>query len=136
MGCAQRKRISMWIDRVAHHLDLFDILRSIISWTGRLLEVPVGEDSMNGRWVEAPVINFFSSLRQHISNLPLVAEDLGLITPESEKSCTTSASPDESPPLRFTEENRSIPICRTIMRRISWSTPALMTITRSAAGRV
>jgi 4-alpha-glucanotransferase len=73
-----------WIDRVAHHLDLFDILR-IDHFRGLVAcwEIPAGEQTaINGKWVEAPVKDFFSSLRQYFQSLPLVAEDLGLITPD------------------------------------------------------
>ena len=101
-----------WIDRVAHHLDLFDILR-IDHFRGLVAcwEVPVGEETaMNGRWVEAPVIDFFSSLRQHISNLPLVAEDLGLITPEVRKIMHDLVLPGMKVLLfAFTEENPQHP---------------------------
>ena len=37
---------------------------------------------MNGRWVEVPSYDFFSELRHRFVSLPLVAEDLGIITPE------------------------------------------------------
>lgn len=71
-----------WIERVAHHLDLFDILR-IDHFRGLVAcwEIPAGEDTaVNGKWVKAPSEDFFSCLRQHFHDLPIVAEDLGLIT--------------------------------------------------------
>jgi len=73
-----------WIDRVAHHLDLFDILR-IDHFRGLVAcwEVPAGQDTaINGKWVEVPADDFFRSLRQRFQSLPIVAEDLGLITPD------------------------------------------------------
>lgn len=73
-----------WIERVAHHLDLFDILRNdhfrglVACW-----EVPAGEKTaINGVWCEVPAKDFFESLSRHFKSLPLVAEDLGLITPD------------------------------------------------------
>ena len=37
-----------------------------------------------GRWVKGPGADFFENLRQALGGLPLIAEDLGLITPEVE----------------------------------------------------
>jgi 4-alpha-glucanotransferase len=37
---------------------------------------------MNGRWVEAPVRDFFDTLLKYFPCLPIIAEDLGTITPE------------------------------------------------------
>lgn len=73
-----------WIERLAHYLDLVDILR-IDHFRGLVAywEIPAGENTaINGKWVEAPAKDFFSSLRQHFHSLPFVAEDLGLITPD------------------------------------------------------
>ena len=73
-----------WIERVAYHLDLFDILRIdhfrglVASW-----EIPAGESTaLNGKWVKAPARDFFKCLRKNFQSLPIVAEDLGLITPD------------------------------------------------------
>ncbi len=71
-----------WIERIAHHLDLFDILR-IDHFRGMVAcwEVPAGEETaINGSWVEAPAYDFFGALAQRFPCLPIVAEDLGLIT--------------------------------------------------------
>lgn len=73
-----------WVERVAHHLELFDILR-IDHFRGLVAcwEIPAGEETaINGQWVEAPVKDFFDTLRRHFPQLPLVAEDLGVITPD------------------------------------------------------
>jgi 4-alpha-glucanotransferase len=37
---------------------------------------------MNGRWVEAPVFELFEAFASKLGALPLVAEDLGVITPD------------------------------------------------------
>ena len=73
-----------WLERVAHHLDLFDILR-IDHFRGLVAcwEVPSGEETaLNGKWVKAPARDFFKCLRKNFQSLPIVAEDLGLITPD------------------------------------------------------
>jgi 4-alpha-glucanotransferase len=44
-------------------------------------EVPVGEKTaVNGQWVKAPAMDFFSHLTRRFFCLPVVAEDLGTIT--------------------------------------------------------
>jgi 4-alpha-glucanotransferase len=73
-----------WVERVAHHLDLFDILR-IDHFRGLVAcwEIPVGEDTaVNGKWVNAPARDFLICLRQRFNSLPIVGEDLGVITPD------------------------------------------------------
>lgn len=73
-----------WIKRVAHNLKLFDFVRMdhfrgfIAYW-----EVPAEEKTaINGTWVEAPARDFFTQLTRKIPSLPIIAEDLGIITPE------------------------------------------------------
>ncbi|HWR44706.1 bifunctional glycogen debranching protein GlgX/4-alpha-glucanotransferase [Sporomusa sp.] len=45
-------------------------------------EIPAGElTAVNGRWVAGPGPKFFAVLEKHLGKLPLVAEDLGVITP-------------------------------------------------------
>jgi 4-alpha-glucanotransferase len=46
-------------------------------------EVPGrAKTAANGRWVKAPGVAFFKALQKRFVDLPLVAEDLGVITPE------------------------------------------------------
>lgn len=75
---------SWWIRRVEHNLKLFDIIRLdhfrgfVAYW-----EVPAGEETaLNGKWIEVPVEDFFRTLFKRFSFLPIIAEDLGLITPD------------------------------------------------------
>ncbi len=73
-----------WIRRMIHHLGLFDVLR-IDHFRGLVAywEIPAGEKTaMNGKWVKVPVKDLFKTLRKCLPKLPLVAEDLGLITPD------------------------------------------------------
>src|SRR5262249_37794262 len=45
--------------------------------------IPAGEkDATHGKWVPGPGKAFFDSLQIQLGNLPLIAEDLGLITPD------------------------------------------------------
>jgi 4-alpha-glucanotransferase len=73
-----------WMDRIAHNVKLYDILR-IDHFRGLVAywEIPEGEKTaINGRWVEGPGEDFLNSLNQHFPHLPVVAEDLGTITPD------------------------------------------------------
>jgi 4-alpha-glucanotransferase len=80
---------SWWIARIRGMLDQFDVVR-IDHFRGfaAFWEVPGGDKTAErGRWVEAPGHELFSKLREAFSpfDLPLIAEDLGVITPDVEK---------------------------------------------------
>jgi hypothetical protein len=48
-------------------------------------EVPAMETTaINGRWVKGPSFNFFEVLKKYFNDLPIIAEDLGVITTEVE----------------------------------------------------
>src|SRR5262249_6147125 len=48
-------------------------------------EVPAGRETAEvGRWVEGPGADLLGVLRDELGGLPLIAEDLGIITPEVE----------------------------------------------------
>lgn len=82
----QEERFAWWRKRVGHQLDLFDLVR-IDHFRGfqAFWEIPAeAETAVDGHWVEAPGDALFKSLRRSFNPLPLVAEDLGLITPEVE----------------------------------------------------
>jgi len=73
-----------WVARLRRQLSLFDIVR-IDHFRG--LEsawvVPAGETTArNGRWEPGPGLALFDALKQQLGSVPLVAEDLGYITPE------------------------------------------------------
>jgi len=73
-----------WIQRMQAQLELFDIVR-IDHFRGfeACWEIPAEEETaINGRWVSAPGEALLQRLNQAFSGLPLVAEDLGLITAE------------------------------------------------------
>jgi len=75
-----------WLRRMEHQLTLYDLVR-IDHFRGfeAYWEVPAHEaTAMNGRWVKAPGERLFELLRDEFDPLPVVAEDLGIITPEVE----------------------------------------------------
>ena len=46
-------------------------------------EIPASESTaVHGRWMKGPGQYFFSTIRQHMGQLPIIAEDLGILTPE------------------------------------------------------
>jgi 4-alpha-glucanotransferase len=76
-----------WIERIKHNLKWFDLVR-IDHFRGFVgyWEVPAGErTAVNGKWVEAPAMDFFNVLIRELPYLPIVAEDLGTITPDVTK---------------------------------------------------
>ena len=73
-----------WIQRIGHNLRIFDSLR-IDHFRGfvQYWEVPASEDTaVNGKWVHAAGEEFFYALARRFANLPIIAEDLGMITPD------------------------------------------------------
>jgi 4-alpha-glucanotransferase len=44
----------------------------------------VEETAINGTWVPGPGKDFFNALRNEFGNLPIIAEDLGVMTPDVE----------------------------------------------------
>jgi 4-alpha-glucanotransferase len=82
----QQDEFQWWVARFKTQLQLFDLVR-IDHFRGfeSYWEIPAGHDTaMDGRWVQAPGDALFKVLRSHFDPLPVVAEDLGLITPEVE----------------------------------------------------
>ncbi|NJN81121.1 MAG: 4-alpha-glucanotransferase [Caldilineaceae bacterium] len=80
----RRNRYIWWIRRIQAALRLYDIVR-IDHFRGfaGYWEVPAGETTaVNGRWVRGPGVSFFSAVRHALRNLPIIAEDLGEITPD------------------------------------------------------
>ncbi|MBZ0111669.1 MAG: 4-alpha-glucanotransferase, partial [Thermoanaerobaculia bacterium] len=75
-----------WIDRIRVQLERFDLLR-IDHFRGlaEYWEIPAGaETAAEGRWRPGPGAALFHGLRQELGALPLVAEDLGVITDDVE----------------------------------------------------
>ncbi len=76
-----------WIERVRATLQTVDFAR-IDHFRGfaACWEIP-GKDKTaeRGRWVEAPGRELFMAIRKALGDLPIIAEDLGVITPDVEK---------------------------------------------------
>lgn len=75
-----------WIHRFQTMLEYVDWIR-IDHFRGfeSFWAVPEGEETaMNGTWMPTPGEAFFEKLEQTLGKLPILAEDLGVITPEVE----------------------------------------------------
>ncbi len=73
-----------WVARMRATLELVDVVR-LDHFRGfeAYWEVPAGQPTAEkGRWVPGPRDALFETLRRELGGLPLIAEDLGLITPE------------------------------------------------------
>lgn len=76
-----------WQARIAQALRLFDIVR-IDHFRGfeSCWQVAAGsETAEEGKWLKGPGAELFSSVEKALSKLPVIAEDLGVITPEVEE---------------------------------------------------
>ncbi len=72
-----------WIQRIKHCLSQVDLLR-IDHFRGfeAYWQIPASEPTaINGEWVLGPGIELFIALKQALGSLPIIAENLGIITP-------------------------------------------------------
>ncbi|MBX9671436.1 MAG: 4-alpha-glucanotransferase [Candidatus Obscuribacterales bacterium] len=84
----RKDKFDWWIQRMEASLETVDVIRIdhfrgfAASW-----EVPYGETTaQKGKWVPTPGNEFFSALQKHFGDtLPIIVEDLGVITPDVEE---------------------------------------------------
>ncbi len=75
-----------WISRFKASLQLVDMIR-VDHFRGfeAYWEIPASEPTaVKGRWVKGPGQDFFDAIKAALGELPIIAEDLGVITPEVE----------------------------------------------------
>jgi len=84
-----------WMRRIGHSLELFDILRLdhfrgfVAHW-----EIPGGSaNAKEGLWVKTPSEGFFAALKESFPDMPFIAEDLGVITPDVVEAMTKMEIP-------------------------------------------
>ncbi len=78
------RNFDWWLNRIRHTLKMVDVIR-IDHFRGfeGYWEIPAGEKTaIKGKWVKAPGQKFFETVKKDLGELPIVAEDLGLITKE------------------------------------------------------
>jgi 4-alpha-glucanotransferase len=73
-----------WIARLRHALQLADLVRidhfrGFVAYWEVLADAP---NAINGKWVAGPGEKLFEAFKKAFSHLPIIAEDLGLITPD------------------------------------------------------
>lgn len=78
----KEQKYKWWIDRLNHNLAIYhwiriDHFRGFVGYW----EVEASEKTaINGKWISAPAEDFFNTLLQENPQLPIIAEDLGVIT--------------------------------------------------------
>lgn len=74
---------SWWEGRIRAALDMYDVIR-LDHFRGfeAYWEVPFSSpDSSYGSWTQGPGLKFFKTLEKKLDTLPIIAEDLGFLTP-------------------------------------------------------
>lgn len=73
-----------WLDRLRYHFEWFDLIRIdhfrglAAAWT-----IPASEETaVNGYWQAVPGDALLEKIQSQMGHIPLVAEDLGIITPD------------------------------------------------------
>ena len=80
----EKRGFDWWVDRMRRAHVLYDIIR-LDHFRGfeAFWAIPAEDDTaIHGEWVKAPGVALFNTLRDQLGELPLIAEDLGLITRE------------------------------------------------------
>ena len=76
-----------WINRIARNMEFYDTLR-IDHFNGfaEYYAVPYGDETAeNGTVCKGPGMDFFKALKKQLGDVPIIAEDLGTLTPVTEK---------------------------------------------------
>lgn len=82
----QEKLMQWWTDRLAHMFTLIDIAR-IDHFRGFESYWSIPEEcatAVDGRWLKGPGKKFFTQIADRLGPVAIIAEDLGIITPEVE----------------------------------------------------
>jgi 4-alpha-glucanotransferase len=80
----ERRGFDWWIKRIRRACELYDIVR-LDHFRGfeAYWAIPAAQETASkGEWIKAPGLALFRALEAALGPLPLVAEDLGMITPE------------------------------------------------------
>ncbi|MEO1144990.1 MAG: 4-alpha-glucanotransferase [Cyanobacteria bacterium J06638_22] len=80
----QNDGFSWWIERFSATLELVDMVRidHFRGFSGYWAVTQGEETALNGEWLDAPGDAFFQKLGEQLGSLPIIAEDLGVITPD------------------------------------------------------
>jgi 4-alpha-glucanotransferase len=83
----EQRDFDWWLARLHFNVHLFDKVR-IDHFRGleSFWSVPAGEETaINGQWLQAKGFQLLKKFKEQVDYLPLIAEDLGMITPEVEQ---------------------------------------------------
>lgn len=83
----EKEGFSWWIERFRQMFDLYDAIR-VDHFRGfdEYWEVPATEKTaIKGQWVACPGEKLFKTIKNELGDLPIIAEDLGVMTPGVEK---------------------------------------------------
>jgi 4-alpha-glucanotransferase len=82
----QSSGFKWWIERIRLSLRFVDAIRlDHFRGFAACWEIPAGDTTAeNGKWVDTPGRELFDALIEELGNLPIIAEDLGVITPDVE----------------------------------------------------
>lgn len=78
----EKDNFSWWINRIQYNLALYDIIRvdHFRGFAG-YWSIPYGaETAVNGEWIDGPGNKLFQAIKNALGEIPIIAEDLGLIT--------------------------------------------------------
>lgn len=80
----KKEEFSWWAQRLGRALELFDETRidHFRGFAGYWAVDSSEETAINGVWKKGPGMSLFESLRKKIGDVPVIAEDLGVITPD------------------------------------------------------
>ncbi len=76
-----------WLKRIAYCFDIYDMVR-IDHFRGfdAYYAIPYGDSTAeNGKWKKGPGYDFFAKVRENLGDKPIIAEDLGFLTPSVHK---------------------------------------------------
>ena len=72
-----------WMERIQANLTMYDVLR-IDHFRGleSYYAIPYGDTTaQNGHWCKGPGMDFIRAIRNTVGDAPIIAEDLGMLTP-------------------------------------------------------
>ena len=79
----RRRRYRWWVERLRRTFELFDVARidHFRAFTAYWAVLRGARDASGGRWVRGPGRAVFDAAERELRRLPVIAEDLGVITP-------------------------------------------------------
>ena len=84
-----------WIKRIKANLAMYDVLR-IDHFRGleSYYAIPYGETTArNGKWRKGPGMDFIKKIHENVEGAPIIAEDLGFLTPAVKRLLKNSGFP-------------------------------------------